>query len=112
LSATTTASPVLIILTDRVRAELESLARARKTPLRSVQRACIVLAGAAGDCNAQIARDLGICVHTVRTWRGRFAVERMREAWPTAELVHLPVHASWQNQLESYSAQRHDPPKN
>ena len=26
----------------------------------------------------------------------------MREAWPTAELVHLPVHASWLNQIEIY----------
>ncbi len=24
----------------------------------------------------------------------------MREAWPTAELVQLPVHASWLNQIE------------
>jgi hypothetical protein len=26
----------------------------------------------------------------------------MREAWPTAELVHLPIHASWLNQVEIY----------
>jgi len=26
----------------------------------------------------------------------------MRGAWPTAELVHLPVHASWLNQVEIY----------
>jgi hypothetical protein len=24
----------------------------------------------------------------------------MRAAWPTATLVHLPVHASWLNQIE------------
>ena len=24
----------------------------------------------------------------------------MREAWPTARLVHLPIHASWLNQIE------------
>jgi transposase len=28
------------------------------------------------------------------------SVQRMRAAWPTAELVHLPVHASWLNQIE------------
>ena len=33
---TTTSSPVLITLTDRDRVELESLARARKAPLRMV----------------------------------------------------------------------------
>ena len=24
----------------------------------------------------------------------------MRAAWPNAQLVHLPVHASWLNQIE------------
>jgi transposase len=31
---------------------------------------------------------------------GAASVARMREAWPTAQLVHLPVHASWLNQIE------------
>jgi transposase len=31
---------------------------------------------------------------------GRRSVLRMAEAWPTATLVHLPVHASWLNQIE------------
>ena len=70
-------SPVLIILTDQDRAELEVLARARKAPLRMVQRAWIVLAAAGGQHNAQIARDLGVHVDTVRTWRGRFAAKGM-----------------------------------
>jgi hypothetical protein len=26
----------------------------------------------------------------------------MRQAWPTAHLVHLPVHASWLDQIEIY----------
>ena len=34
--------------------------------------------------------------------RGQAAVDRMRRAWPTAQLVHLPVHASWLNQIEIY----------
>jgi hypothetical protein len=33
---------------------------------------------------------------------GQASVERMRETWPTATLVHLPVHASWLNQIEIY----------
>ena len=70
--------PVLIILTDRDRAELEVLARARKVPLRTVQRAWIVLAAADGQCNAQIARNVGVHVDTVRTWRGRFAAQGMK----------------------------------
>lgn len=28
------------------------------------------------------------------------SIERMHAAWPTVELVHLPVHASWLNQIE------------
>jgi hypothetical protein len=33
---------------------------------------------------------------------GQASLERIRQAWPTAELVHLPVHASWLNQIEIY----------
>ncbi len=32
--------------------------------------------------------------------RGQRSVERMSLAWPNAQLVHLPVHASWLNQIE------------
>jgi len=34
--------------------------------------------------------------------RGRASVKRMRKAWPTAQLVHLPVHASWLDQVEIF----------
>jgi DDE superfamily endonuclease len=33
---------------------------------------------------------------------GARSVERMQTAWPTATLVHLPIHASWLNQVEIY----------
>jgi transposase len=33
---------------------------------------------------------------------GARSIERMHKAWPTATLVHLPVHASWLNQVEIY----------
>jgi transposase len=33
---------------------------------------------------------------------GQRSIERMNQAWPTARLVHLPVHASWLNQIEIY----------
>lgn len=33
---------------------------------------------------------------------GRASVDRMTTAWPQATLVHLPVHASWLNQVEIY----------
>jgi hypothetical protein len=34
--------------------------------------------------------------------RGQTSVERMQSKWPNATLVHLPVHASWLNQIEIY----------
>jgi transposase len=33
---------------------------------------------------------------------GARSIERMRTAWPTACLVHLPIHASWLNQIEIF----------
>jgi transposase len=34
--------------------------------------------------------------------RGQASIHRMAKAWPTATLVHTPVHASWLNQCEIY----------
>lgn len=32
--------------------------------------------------------------------RGQASVDRLEGAWPTLRLIHLPVHASWLNQIE------------
>lgn len=32
--------------------------------------------------------------------RGQASVQRLESAWPNLRLVHLPVHASWLNQIE------------
>ena len=34
--------------------------------------------------------------------RGQASIDRMAAAWPTAQLVHLPVHASWLDQIEIF----------
>ena len=34
--------------------------------------------------------------------RGAASVTRLRDAHPNARLIHLPVHASWLNQIEIY----------
>jgi len=34
--------------------------------------------------------------------RGKASIERLQRRWPTLILVHLPVHASWLNQVEIY----------
>jgi hypothetical protein len=33
---------------------------------------------------------------------GRASIERMQATWPNARLIHLPVHASWLNQIELF----------
>ncbi len=37
---------------------------------------------------------------------GKTSIRRMQESWPNARLIHLPVHASWLNQLEQPAAGR------
>jgi transposase len=34
--------------------------------------------------------------------RGQTSIDRMANTWPTAHLIHTPVHASWLNQCEIY----------
>jgi hypothetical protein len=34
--------------------------------------------------------------------RGKAAIKRLERRWPNLKLVHLPVHASWLNQIEIY----------
>ena len=34
--------------------------------------------------------------------RGQAAIQRLQAKWPNLVLVHLPVHASWLNQIEIY----------
>jgi DDE superfamily endonuclease len=33
---------------------------------------------------------------------GNASIERMQDQWPNARLIHLPIHASWLNQIELY----------
>jgi transposase len=63
-----------ITLTGSQRRELTRMTRAGRTEQRLVTRAQIVLAAAAGESNAQIARWLRICEDTVRKWRRRWCV--------------------------------------
>jgi hypothetical protein len=34
--------------------------------------------------------------------RGQASIDRLTKKWPNAHLVHVPVHASWLNQVEIY----------
>jgi hypothetical protein len=33
---------------------------------------------------------------------GKASIKRMQDRWPNTKLIHLPVHASWLNQIELY----------
>jgi len=66
------ASADVIILDLDQRRRLQRLVRAHTSEQRLVLRARIVLLAAAGYANEQIARTLGVCVDTVRTWRRRW----------------------------------------
>jgi transposase len=68
-------SPYLVDLTDPDREALHARTRAATAAQRDVLRARIVLAAAGGDANAQIARDLGIHLDTVRKWRRRYCAD-------------------------------------
>jgi transposase len=71
----TTASE--IILTDEERGVLERLGRRRKVSRGEAQRAEIVLRAADGMNNCEIADAVGVTRQTVRTWRERFAIDRL-----------------------------------
>jgi len=46
------------------------------------------------------ARRVFWVVDTGSSHAGAASIRRMALAWPTVTLVHLPVHASWLNQIE------------
>ena len=67
------APSVPIVLSGPVRAELEALCRAQKTPKLLYIRARIALLAADGLNNCEIAREVNLHRENVRTWRERFA---------------------------------------
>jgi transposase len=67
--------PCPVRVTGAIKRILTRRARGQKTPYRDKVRAQIVLLAADRCSNAAIAAVVGTCVDTVRTWRGRFAVE-------------------------------------
>lgn len=66
-----------IELTDEERATLERRSRRRNIARAEAQRAEIVLRAADGENNCAIAAALGVTRQTVRTWRSRFAEQRL-----------------------------------
>ena len=48
------------------------------------------------------ARTVYWIVDNGSTHAGKTSIKRMQDKWPNARLIHLPVHASWLNQIELY----------
>jgi transposase len=48
------------------------------------------------------ARQVFWVVDNGSSHRGQASIDRLEGAWPNLTLVHLPVHASWLNQIEIY----------
>jgi transposase len=69
--------PLRIELSDQERAQLEAWARRRSSAQALALRARIVLAGAEGLNNTEIAARLGMAVSSVRKWRKRFVEHRL-----------------------------------
>lgn len=64
--------PAVLELNETEREELEALVRKHSTPQQIAQRGRMILLAAQGNNNEQVARELGACADTVRTWRMRW----------------------------------------
>jgi FixJ family two-component response regulator len=73
--------PATVELSKREREELEALVRKHSTPQQIAQRGRMILLAAEGKRNAQIARELGACVDTVRSWRMRLSSAGRSSHW-------------------------------
>jgi hypothetical protein len=62
-----------VVLSEQEEQGLLQITRRHRSEQQVVLRARIVLAAAQGSSNAQIARELDVCVDTVRLWRDRWA---------------------------------------
>jgi len=64
--------PEALTLSEQEQKELETLVRRHSTPQQMALRGRMILAAAEGKNNSQIARDLEVCVDTIRGWRMRW----------------------------------------
>ena len=64
--------PEHLLLSESERNELERLVHRHGTPQQQALRGRMILAAADGKNNSQIARELDVCVDTVRAWRRRW----------------------------------------
>lgn len=78
--------PKPLSLSEGEQNELKALVCRHSTPQQQALRGRMILAAADGKNNSQIARELKVCVDTVRAWRERWLG---LQAIPLAD---LPIH--------------------
>src|SRR5439155_20860763 len=61
-----------VVLSEKEREDLTQISKRHRSEQQVALRARMVLAAAQGQSNAQIARELGVNVDTVRLWRDRW----------------------------------------
>lgn len=64
--------PEALTLSEQEQKELERLVRRHNSPQQVALRGRMILAAGEGKNNSQIARELEVCVDTVRSWRARW----------------------------------------
>jgi transposase len=85
-------SPYVIVLSEAEGRVLTARVASGRTEYRDRLRAQIVLDAARGVSNAGIAQSRNVCVDTVRTWRRRFAAERLKGLTDHPRSGRPPVH--------------------
>jgi transposase len=86
-------SPYVIVLTAAEDRVLAARVTSGRTEYRDRLRAQIVVEAAHGASNAAIAESLSVCVDTARTWRRRFAAERLKGLQDRPRSGRPRVHA-------------------
>jgi putative transposase len=64
--------PAELTVSEEEQKRLEALVHRHTTPQQLAKRGRMILGAAEGKRNAEIARELGVSVDTVRSWRGRW----------------------------------------
>ena len=75
--------PAELRLSEEEQKRLEALVHRHTTPQQLAKRGRMILGAAEGKRNAEIARERGVSVDTVRSWRGRWI---SLQAVPLSEL--------------------------
>ncbi len=106
--------PLTITLSNTDQQALEKLANRPSTPQQIAQRARIVLKGAEGKNNAEIARTLDISIKMVRQWRHRWVntneqSKTVTERLQDRERSGAPLKFTLEQQVECMAIACRDP---